>query len=107
MITLTDNAAQKIKELLAAEGKPAMAFRVKVVAGGCSGFSYELGFDDNVGAQDTVYEDKGVKILMDPESDKRVEGSQVDYVDSLMGAGFKVSNPNAKGSCGCGSSFEV
>ena len=106
MITLTENAAVKIKELIAAEGKPGLAFRLKVVAGGCSGFSYELGFDDNVTPEDKVYEEKGVKILMDPESDKRVSGSQVDYLDSLMGAGFKVSNPNSKGSCGCGSSFE-
>ena len=107
MITLTDNAAEKIKELIAAEAKPNLTFRVKVVSGGCSGFSYELGFDETVAADDKVYEDKGVKILLDPESDKRVEGSQVDYVDSLMGAGFKISNPKSKGSCGCGSSFEV
>ena len=107
MITLTENAVAKIKELLASESKPNMAFRLKVVAGGCSGFSYELGFDDNIAPQDKVFEDKGVKILMDAESEKHVEGSQVDYVDSLMGAGFKINNPNVKGSCGCGSSFEV
>ena len=107
MITLTDNAAQKIKELLTAESKPGMAFRVRVVPGGCSGFSYELGFDDAVAAQDKILEDKGIKILMDLESEKRLEGSQVDYVDSLMGAGFKINNPNAKGSCGCGSSVEL
>ena len=107
MFTITENAASKIKELIQAEGKPGMAFRVKVVAGGCSGYSYELGFDDKIAADDKVYEEKGVKVLLDPESDKRVEGSQVDYVDGLMGAGFKISNPKAKGSCGCGSSFEL
>ncbi len=107
MITLTDNAAQKIKELLATENKPGMGFRLKVIPGGCSGFSYELGFDDTITADDKVYEDKGIKILMDPESEKRIEGSQVDYVDSLMGAGFKINNPKSKGSCGCGSSFEI
>lgn len=107
MFTITENAAAKIKELIQSEGKPGLAFRVKVVAGGCSGYSYELGFDDQIAADDKVYEEKGVKVLLDPESDKRVEGSQVDYVDGLMGAGFKISNPKAKGSCGCGSSFEL
>ncbi len=107
MITLTDNAAVKIKELIAVETKPNVLFRVRVVSGGCSGFSYELGFDETVATNDKIYEDKGIKILLDPESDKHVEGSQVDYVDSLMGAGFKISNPKSKGSCGCGSSFEI
>ena len=107
MLTLTENAAVKIKELIGLEGKPGMAFRVKVVSGGCSGFSYELGFDEQIAADDKVYEEKGVKMLLDPESDKKVDGSQVDYVDSLMGAGFKISNPKSKGSCGCGSSFEL
>ncbi len=107
MISLTDNAAQKIKELMDAEGKANLAFRLRVVAGGCSGYSYELGFDDQVAEGDKVIEDKGIKVVMDPESEGKLEGSSVDYVDSLMGAGFKVNNPKVKGSCGCGSSFEI
>ncbi len=107
MITISDNAASKIKELIAAESKPGLAFRVKVVAGGCSGFSYELGFDDQINADDKVYEEKGVKVLLDAQSDTAVEGSQIDYADGLMDAGFKINNPKVKGSCGCGTSFEL
>ncbi len=104
MITLTDTAASKVKELLAAEGEPEMALRVAVRPGGCSGFSYDLYFDQ---PQDTdrTFDVKGVKLMCDQMSLMYLVGTQIDYVEGLQGAGFKFQNPNVKSTCGCGSSF--
>ena len=107
MITVTENAAKKVKEYFKELGKPNAALRVKIEGGGCSGFQYDLGPDDNKNADDLVYESNGVVIYIDPQSDTFLNGSQLDFVDSLHESGFKVNNPNSKSSCGCGQSFGV
>ena len=107
MITLTDKAAEKVKEIRQAEGiEDVMALRLRVVGGGCSGFSYDLYFDS---AQDTdkVFDSHGVKLVVDQMSLMYLMGTEVDYVEGLHGAGFKFQNPNVKSTCGCGSSFQV
>ncbi|OGX41498.1 MAG: hypothetical protein A3C53_05020 [Omnitrophica WOR_2 bacterium RIFCSPHIGHO2_02_FULL_68_15] len=107
MITLTEKAVGKLKTLLAQEGKADYGLRLRVVGGGCSGMSYAMDFEAAAGPEDKVYEDHGVKVFVDPQSDQYVGGAQVDYTEALTGAGFTIKNPNAKGSCGCGSSFTV
>jgi iron-sulfur cluster assembly protein len=106
-ITLTDGAASKIKELLAAQEDGAeQALRVAVRGGGCSGFQYALAFDKRKD-DDYVFEHDGVSVVVDKPSMQFVFGSEVDYVDGLQGAGFAVNNPNVEAACGCGSSFTV
>ena len=106
-ITLTDNAAGKIKELLGGqEGSEEQALRVAVRGGGCSGFQYALAFD-RAKEDDHVFEADGVSVVVDKVSMQFVFGSEVDYVDGLQGAGFTVNNPNVVAACGCGSSFQV
>jgi iron-sulfur cluster assembly accessory protein len=109
MITLTDNAAVKVKELLAAEGADDLALRVAVRPGGCSGFSYEMFFDGDVAADDesATFGTNGssVRVLVDPASAQLLEGATLDYKDGLNQAGFSITNPNATRTCGCGSSF--
>ncbi len=105
MITITDNASTKVKELIAAEGNDELALRVAVRPGGCSGFSYEMFFDSDVAADDTVAEAGGVKVLIDSASAPYLKGASLDYKDGLQGAGFAINNPNATRSCGCGQSF--
>lgn len=105
MVTLTDTAAQKVRELLEGEATPG-GLRVAVRGGGCSGFQYALAFDEQRD-DDQVYEDKEVRILVDSVSAQFVEGSEVDFVDGLQGAGFAVNNPNVVASCGCGQSFRT
>ena len=107
MITLTEKAAQKVQSLQQQEGKAGYALRLRVVGGGCSGYSYSMDFEPAVAAGDAVFENQGVKIFVDPKSLPMVDNCQVDWVDALTGAGFTIQNPNAKGSCGCGSSFTV
>lgn len=107
MITLTEKAAQKVTTLQQQEGKVGYALRLKVVGGGCSGYSYQMDLEESPQAGDQVYEDRGVKMFVDPKSLAMVENCQVDWVDAMTGAGFSISNPNAKGSCGCGHSFSV
>jgi len=107
MITLTDNAAEKVKGILEREGKAAYGLRLKVVGGGCSGLSYSMDFEEMAAPTDKVYEDHGVKVFVDPQSDPYVSGALVDYTDALTGAGFTIKNPQAKGTCGCGHSFTV
>ena len=107
MITFTDKAAEKVQSLLQQENKPGYALRLKVVGGGCSGYSYSMDFDQNVASEDSVFEDRGVKIVVDPKSLPLVDNCQVDWADGMTGAGFTITNPNAKGSCGCGHSFSV
>ena len=104
MITITQTAAEKVKGLLEVEGKPEYGLRIKVVGGGCSGFQYQLAFDAPK-PKDQVTEFGGIKVLVDPKSFLYLNGAEVDFVDGLMGSGFALKNPNAKGSCGCGSSF--
>jgi iron-sulfur cluster assembly protein len=108
MITLTDKGAEKVREFLAAQSAVAdtSGLRVGVRGGGCSGFQYALAFDEQRSG-DTVFEDKGIRLLVDQPSLPYVKGSVIDFVDGLQGAGFKVDNPNVIAACGCGSSFRV
>jgi iron-sulfur cluster assembly accessory protein len=107
MITVTDAAASKIKSLLEQQGKPDYGLRMRVVGGGCSGLQYQLNFEEKAGPTDRVLETKGIKIFIDMKSSLYLVGSELDYVDGLMGAGFKINNPNAKSTCGCGESFQA
>ncbi len=105
MITLTDTAAVKVKELLDAEGEPEMALRVAVRPGGCSGFSYEMFFDADIANDDQQADYSGVKVVVDPSSAQLLVGATLDYKDGLQEAGFSINNPNASRTCGCGNSF--
>lgn len=108
MITLTDNATVKVRQLLDAEGAEDLALRVAVRPGGCSGFSYEMFFDGDVAADDnqTSYgEDGNVRVVVDAASAQLLEGATLDYKDGLDQSGFAITNPNATRSCGCGQSF--
>ena len=105
MITLTDTAASKVKDLIEAEGEPNLALRVAVRPGGCSGFSYEMFFDTDVAADDVKVEQGGVTVVIDPASAPHLGGAELDFKDGLQGAGFAIENPNAQRSCGCGKSF--
>ena len=106
MITLTDTAANKVKELLDAEGATDLALRVAVRPGGCSGFSYEMFFDGDIAADDetATYRD-GVKVVVDPASSQLLQGATLDYKNGLDQSGFAITNPNATRTCGCGQSF--
>jgi iron-sulfur cluster assembly protein len=108
MITLTDKGAEKVHEFLSAQNTvvETAGLRVGVRGGGCSGFQYALAFDEQRDG-DTIFQDKGIRLLVDTPSLPYVEGSVVDFVDGLQGAGFKVENPNVVAACGCGSSFRV
>jgi len=106
MINLTPGAVSEVKRLLAKENKPELALRIGVRSGGCSGFSYVLGFDTPQ-AEDKVEEVEGVKLVVDTKSVAYLEGMQLDYQDGLQGKGFAFHNPNATKSCGCGESFSV
>jgi iron-sulfur cluster assembly accessory protein len=106
-LTLTDVAADKVAEIRDAEGiEEHYALRVKVMGGGCSGFQYDLYFDEHAEG-DYVFDSHGVKLLVDQMSFMYLMGVSIDYVEGLQGAGFKFNNPNSTGSCGCGSSFSV
>lgn len=105
IISITDGAAAKVRELIEAEGNPELALRVAVRPGGCSGFSYEMFFDTEVEDGDWLHETSGVKVVVDPSSSPLLMGSTLDYKDGLQGAGFSITNPNASRSCGCGQSF--
>jgi iron-sulfur cluster assembly protein len=106
MIEVTEAAASQIKRLLDHEGKAeSHALRMKVVGGGCSGLQYQLAFDDQVRDADHEVEAQGVRVLVDEKSALYLKGSSLDFVDTLMESGFKIVNPNAKSSCGCGQSF--
>ncbi len=105
MITLTDTAAVKVRELLEAEGQPELALRVAVRPGGCSGFSYEMFFDGDIEAEDETMTFGDVKVVVDSASAQMLVGATLDYKDGLQQAGFAITNPNATKTCGCGSSF--
>jgi len=103
---ITSKAAEKLKEVLKENKKEGSGLRVEIVPGGCSGFQYGLELDENTTDLDNVIEEKGVKIIISKENMQFLKGAKLDYVDSLQGGGFKISNPNAKSGCGCGQSFE-
>jgi iron-sulfur cluster assembly protein/iron-sulfur cluster insertion protein len=105
VITLTDTAAAKVKELLDAEGEPELALRVAVRPGGCSGFSYEMFFDGDVAGDDEQATFGDVRVVVDPQSAQLLTGATLDYKDGLQQAGFAITNPNASRTCGCGQSF--
>jgi len=107
MVTLTDKAADRVKEILNTENRQSSGLRVGVKGGGCSGFTYTLNFDDTAIETDQVFEDKGVKIIIDAKSFVFLSGTRLDYSEGLTGAGFTFENPNASRSCGCGSSFQA
>ena len=106
MITLTSTAAQEVKRLIEKEQKPNMGLRIGIKGGGCSGMSYVLALDEATPKQyDTIFEQEGIKVLIDAKSHLYLDGTTIDYKNSLMGGGFEFNNPNAKKACGCGSSF--
>jgi iron-sulfur cluster insertion protein len=109
MINVTPIAASKINELLTEENKMDAGLRVFVQGGGCSGFQYGLMIDEGEGdaTTDAIVESNGVKLLIDPISARYLAGAEVDFVDNITGGGFTIKNPNAKSTCGCGSSFSV
>jgi len=109
MIHVTETAAGKISELLTEENKAGAGLRVFVQGGGCSGFQYGLMIDEGEGegSADQVFEVNGIRLLVDPISLRYLQGAEVDFVDNHMGGGFTIKNPNAKSTCGCGSSFSA
>ncbi|MBO9308376.1 MAG: iron-sulfur cluster insertion protein ErpA [Chloroflexi bacterium] len=107
VLTVTPAAVAKIKELLVARNIPNHALRVFVSGGGCSGLQYGMAFEGNPQEYDTLVEVDGVRLVVDPTSLMYISGSTIDYVDSLMGGGFRIDNPNAVSTCGCGSSFRT
>lgn len=107
MLSLTTKAAEKVKEIRTTEGiEDAMALRLRVVGGGCSGFAYDLYFDASQEG-DRTFDSQGVKLVVDQMSLMYLVGTEVDYIEGLQGAGFKFHNPNVKSTCGCGSSFSA
>jgi iron-sulfur cluster assembly protein/iron-sulfur cluster insertion protein len=105
VITLTDTASTKVKELISQEGEDGLMLRVAVRPGGCSGFSYEMFFDSERETDDLTVDYEGVTVVVDPSSAQLLDGASLDYNDGLQGAGFAINNPNAQRTCGCGQSF--
>lgn len=107
IISITDNAANKVQSLITEEGNDKLKLRVFVTGGGCSGFQYGFSFDEEVAEDDTLVENKGASMLVDALSYQYLVGSKVDYVEGLEGSRFVVNNPMATTTCGCGSSFSI
>ena len=107
LVTVTESAAKKVVELREREGKADARLRLFVKSGGCSGFSYGLAFDEKLNEGDLVEEHGNFAVVIDSFSKQHVDGAEIDYVDSLMGSGFAINNPNAVSSCACGSSFNT
>ncbi|MGH8734279.1 MAG: iron-sulfur cluster insertion protein ErpA [Burkholderiales bacterium] len=109
MITITDKGAEKVHEFLSAQGASVAdaGLRVGVKGGGCSGFQYGFTFDNAIQTDDHLFERDGVKVVIDDTSLDLLSGAEIDFVEDLVGASFQVKNPNAKSSCGCGSSFSI
>jgi len=107
VITMTDAALTQLRELLLKQGQASLGLRVFVQPGGCSGMSYGMGFEDHAEDGDVITEFEGVRLYVDQVSARYVRGAEIDFVDSLMGGGFTVHNPNAVSSCACGSSFDT
>ena len=105
-ITISDRAARRIAQILKAEAQP-MMLRLAVTGGGCSGFQYNFALDDAATGEDLVLEKQGATVLIDPMSQDFLQGAEIDFTDDLIGQAFKVNNPNATASCGCGTSFSV
>lgn len=106
-LMFTDAAASKVRELMAEEGNAALMLRVFISGGGCSGFQYGFTFEEALGDGDTIVENQGVKLLVDPMSFQYLTGAEIDYSEGLDGARFVIRNPNAATTCGCGSSFSA
>ena len=106
-LTITESAGKRIAEILVAEGATEKMLRVSVYAGGCSGFSYSFDLDDETHDDDSVYEAHGIKVVVDEVSLGLIAGSEVDFVDDLIGASFRLNNPQATSACGCGTSFAI
>ena len=106
-VELTDRAARRIAEICGMEGNAALMLRLEVLGGGCSGFQYGFTFDEKIQEGDSAIEKCGVKLLVDPTSIQYLRGAEIDYKESLEGSQFIIKNPNAKTTCGCGSSFST
>lgn len=106
-LSLTDAAANRLQQLTREESNPDIGLRVYVYSGGCSGYRYGMMLEDAPSPEDMILEEKGIKVYVDGNSVKLLSGAQIDYIDTLMGAGFTVNNPNAVAACGCGSSFRT
>jgi len=107
MLSITERAQSKVKEILEAQAPRPAGLRIAVVGGGCSGFSYSMSFENSPGMLDKTYDSDGFKVIVDQASLLYLEGVEVDFVDSIEGSGFKFNNPQVKSTCGCGSSFSV
>jgi len=107
MINLTPVASSKVKEIMSMQSPVPVALRVAVVGGGCSGFQYHMAFENQTTDADQVFEFDGLKVAVDQMSSMYLDGIEIDYIETLEGAGFKFNNPNVKSTCGCGSSFSV
>ena len=107
LLIFSDSAANKVKQLIAEEGNDNLKLRVFVTGGGCSGFQYGFTFDENIQEGDTVVENSGVTLVVDPMSFQYLSGAEIDYKEGLEGSQFVINNPNATTTCGCGSSFSV
>jgi iron-sulfur cluster assembly accessory protein len=107
MVQMTPVAVGKVKEILDSQEPKPQGLRISVVGGGCSGFSYSMAFENNPSRLDKVYSYDGLKVFVDQASLLYLDGAEVDYVETMEGAGFKFNNPNVKSTCGCGSSFQA
>ncbi|HET9402528.1 MAG TPA: iron-sulfur cluster insertion protein ErpA [Candidatus Acidoferrales bacterium] len=107
MISVTPVASTKVREIMAQQSPAPNALRVAVVGGGCSGFQYHMAFESQTNDSDNVYDFAGLRVLVDQMSEMYLDGVEIDYIETLEGAGFKFNNPNVKSTCGCGSSFTV
>ena len=107
MINLTPVASSKVKEIMTMQNPSPVALRVAVVGGGCSGFQYHMAFENQTTENDQIFEFDGLKVAVDQMSSMYLEGIEIDYIETVEGAGFKFNNPNVKSTCGCGSSFSV
>jgi iron-sulfur cluster assembly accessory protein len=106
-VTMSQNAVAKVKEIMAQQNPVPAGLRIGVVGGGCSGFQYSMNFENGAGAMDKIFDYDGLKLFVDATSLMYLSGVNVDYIETLEGAGFKFDNPNVKSTCGCGSSFNV
>jgi len=106
-LELTPTAVSKVKEIITQQSPPPKGLRVAVVGGGCSGFSYQMNFENDSNGIDKVFDFEGLKVYVDQASLMYLKGTRIDYIETLEGSGFKFENPNVKTTCGCGSSFSV
>ena len=107
LITISPKAAEKVMEFMKQENKDSLYLRVYVSGGGCSGLSYGMGFEENPDEDDSVIDQNGIKMIVDNYSQNYLKGTNIDYIESLMGSGFKINNPNVTKSCSCGHSFST